>query len=247
MAEALPKPQEWFSIIEGETLEQGDILPACPLFRPRNDLTFPYHHDPDKNVIEHATQPVVVMSQSCDIKPGQKQNAADTYCLLCSVKTLLSTPYSSDPYGQNQLARHEVHHLHLLEDFPCEPWPDEKLVVSFRDVWSLPLPFLMRFAAHVGRRARLNSPYREGLSQRFGSYYSRVGLPKDPDWVALPEKKEMSARRFLQALGPEERRKFLSSYSEELGQATPPSEDASPNDTVMNRIRRAIEALLGRN
>jgi hypothetical protein len=79
------------------------------------------------------------------------------------------------------LKANRILHLHLLVDkCPCDPWKDEYLVVSFRDVWTLPLSFLMKFAANLGPRLRLNNPYREHLSHEFGHYFSRVAIPDGP-------------------------------------------------------------------
>ncbi len=99
------------------------------------DLLFPF----DTNIelpFEYSLQSVIVMSQSCDIKPGQKDVV---HALLCSVVVLSATRYKNETKA---LKANRIFHLHLLGDkCPCGPWKDEYLVVSFRDVWTLPLSF----------------------------------------------------------------------------------------------------------
>jgi hypothetical protein len=169
MAEGIIEPSKCYSIVEDETLEQGDILPRCPVFRPSPDLLFPF----DTNIelpFEYSLQSVIVMSQSCDIKPGQKDVV---HALLCSV-----TEFSTTQKNWGQLEKNRILHLHLLNaTCPCDPWKDQYLVVSFKDIWNLPVSFLMKFAASLGPRLRLKNPYRENLSHFFGNYFSRVALP----------------------------------------------------------------------
>ncbi|MHB1424077.1 MAG: hypothetical protein ACYC3I_12945 [Gemmataceae bacterium] len=55
------------------------------------------------------------------------------------------------------------------------PWS----VVDFHRLFTLPKMFVSRFAANVGPRLRLRSPYREHLAQAFARYFMRVGLPHD--------------------------------------------------------------------
>jgi len=51
------------------------------------------------------------------------------------------------------------------------------LVVDFRQIFSLPVPYLRKHAASLGSRWRLQSPYREHFSQAFARFFMRVGLP----------------------------------------------------------------------
>jgi hypothetical protein len=58
---------------------------------------------------------------------------------------------------------------------PTIPWS----VVDFHRLHTLPKSFVGRFAASVGSRIRLRSPYREHLAQAFARYFMRIGLPHD--------------------------------------------------------------------
>jgi hypothetical protein len=65
--------------------------------------------------------------------------------------------------------------LHKREGEPALPWS----VVDFHYLYTLPRMFVAPFAAGMGPRLRLRSPYREHLAQAFASYFMRVGLPHD--------------------------------------------------------------------
>jgi hypothetical protein len=243
MHETSKEPTPWYSIVEDEALEQGDILPRCPVFRPRADLVFPIDVK-DDFLFEKADQAVIVMSQSCDLVPGREKV---THGLLCSVATLSSTKFSENVYEQNQIKNNRHHHVHYLAECPHEPWKDEELLVSFRDHWSLPLPYLMKFAEHSGPRLRLNSPYRENLSQRFGLYFSRVALPDDIPITQPPTKKEASAARFLDALSPEDRENFLAPYLDAPSQNATLPKTSPQHSGYWNRIAHFFRILIGRS
>lgn len=70
----------WYSLATGDDLEQGDILEACRVFSPPEDLA-------GDSSIAHATfryteRDVIVMSQSCDLV---KERNKLTEVLLCAV------------------------------------------------------------------------------------------------------------------------------------------------------------------
>jgi hypothetical protein len=242
MPETSKEQIPWYSVVEDEALEQGDILPCCPVFRPRADLVFPIDAK-DNYIFEKAEQAVIVMSQSCDLVPGREKV---THCLLCSVATLSSTRFSDNAYEQNQIKNNRHHHVHYLAKCPSEPWKDEELLVSFRDHWSLPLPYVMNFAKHLGPRLRLNSPYRENLSQRFGFYFSRVALPEEIPQTQPPNKQEARAARYLDALDAEDLHNFLAPYLDDLRQDSAlPS--TSPQDSgFWHRIARFFRTVVGK-
>jgi hypothetical protein len=53
-------------------------------------------------------------------------------------------------------------------------------VVDFTSIFTMPYRLLNDFKIVQGNpRLRLNTPHREYLNQRFGSFYSRIGLPNE--------------------------------------------------------------------
>ena len=70
-----------------------------------------------------------------------------------------------------------VEGLHLLGS-PEHPENNrDALVVDFREIYSLPIAYLVSRAAELGQRWRLRSPYLEHFSQAFARFFMRVGLP----------------------------------------------------------------------
>ena len=57
--------------------------------------------------------------------------------------------------------------------------PASLSLVSFQHVYSLPVMLLSRMASRAKPRLRLLPPYREHVSQAFGRYFARIGLPLD--------------------------------------------------------------------
>jgi hypothetical protein len=66
----------------------------------------------------------------------------------------------------------------MLEKHDGTPKATRSLV-SFQHVYSLPKQVLGRVAAKANPRLRLLPPYREHISQAFGRYFTRIGLPQD--------------------------------------------------------------------
>lgn len=52
-------------------------------------------------------------------------------------------------------------------------------VVDFHEVYSAPTDLVRQHAVRMGKRLRLNPPYREHLAQAFARFFMRVGLPVD--------------------------------------------------------------------
>ena len=173
----------WYCLVNGNGLEQGDLLEHCPVFTPPSNLTLDSLKDPEAEaVFEWEERDVIIMSQSCDLVKGRREKIKDV--LLCAV------------WNQSELAKLPEEPLSTINNmenarkgrFPafqvlnqCE-LPDAKRefrVVDFRRTYTLPLDFCREFAAATPNRIRLLPPYREHLSQAFARFFMRVGLPVD--------------------------------------------------------------------
>ncbi|MCF8011616.1 MAG: hypothetical protein K9L17_08790 [Clostridiales bacterium] len=62
-------------------------------------------------------------------------------------------------------------------------------IVDFTSIFTIPYNYLSTFAEKSGKRLRLNSPHRELLSQEFGNFFARIGLPNE-DFIQKKELKE---------------------------------------------------------
>jgi hypothetical protein len=72
-------PYPWYQVLQGDTLEQGDLFEGCPVFLPPEDLA--------EGPLSTATfrweeRDLIVLSQSCDLVKGREKL---TEVLLCAV------------------------------------------------------------------------------------------------------------------------------------------------------------------
>jgi len=170
----------WYETVDGSELQQGDLLPRCPIVVPSPDLGFPLREgDVTADIV---TFDVVVMSQSCDLANDKVRDV-----IVCPHWDLEDAA-SMDASFQRKSAAEEVRkgrrprYLLLAASDLIDP-PLGVRLVDFGRIFSLPKPFLAQLAAHAGKRLRLCPPYREYLAQAFARFFMRVGLPQD---VQLP-------------------------------------------------------------
>jgi hypothetical protein len=173
--------QAWYETVEGATLEQGDVLFACPIVVPPPNLTFP---------LSSATSPaelqltdVVVMTQSCDLVNDKLEDI-----ILCPHWDLKEAGKMDPALGKKDtwklILKGQRYQYAMLEQWQGQGISMGIRIVDFGRIFSLPRNFVMQFAASKGKRLRLCSPYREHLSQSFARFFMRVGLPQD---IRLPE------------------------------------------------------------
>src|SRR5712692_9268197 len=118
----------------------------------------------------------LIVTQSCDLANEKIRLAA-----LCPIATLevweqLSPDYAKKGFWESvRKGRREG--LHMLGSFEDANDNRHALVVDFRQIFSLPVVYLQRHAATLGKRRRLQSPFREHFSQAFARFFMRVGLP----------------------------------------------------------------------
>jgi len=200
---------DWYELVEGSDLEQGDIFEGCPVFRSPDEIEWPLPDEVDGLDFSIETQDVIVMSQSCDLVAGQKSMA---FAILCPMWPLAAMEDVDDhlrsAYGKEMCRRGNVHGFHMLGSCEHESWRRETAVTSFRELYNLPISFLRQLAESAGPRPRLRSPYREHLAQAFARYFMRVGLPVDiPPFGG--DKHEERAIRYLEALDSEARKRVI--------------------------------------
>src|ERR1700689_743194 len=114
MAQETPS-YPWYAIVEGEgEIQQGDILEACPVFRPHtaklDDKVERAHFDWDE-------RDLIVMSQSCDLVKGREKTKD---VLLCTVwkKSEFTQGLLASKEGLEQARRGRLPAFHLLA--PCD-------------------------------------------------------------------------------------------------------------------------------
>ena len=166
----------WYAVVNGDVLQQGDILRHCRVFSPPSGLNLAAPAAEDAVVeFEPVERDVIVLSQSCDL---EKEHPKVTEVLLCAVWSCDEVGgYLATAKGKEDARRGNLPAYHMLAACDIPGFQSEVAVVDFRRVYSLPLDYLHEFAVAVGNRIRLLPPYREHLAQAFARFFMRVGLP----------------------------------------------------------------------
>jgi hypothetical protein len=174
MAAQLPE-YPWFGVIDGDDIEQGDILEGCPVFLPPEDLAV--SAAPASATFAWNERDLIVMSQSCDLAKGREK--VDDI-LLCAVwkRSELTEGHLSEDKGMEEARRGQLPAFHVLASSDVVGFEREVRVVDFRRVYSLLVAFVRKRTA-TAKRLRVLPPYREHLSQSFARFFMRVGLPID--------------------------------------------------------------------
>lgn len=175
----------WYEVVTGRELEQGDILEACPVFAPPDELA-------QTTVEADATVPfnrhhadVIVMSQSCDLVEGREKLEQVLLCTLWLQSEFTDGPFARvDAWENARKGRLPAFHVLAACDLPENE--QEVRVADFRRIYTLPVSFVRKRVA-AAPRIRLLPPYREHLSQAFARFFMRVGLPVDIPSFARPK------------------------------------------------------------
>lgn len=161
----------WVSC-QGKELEQGDYLPECWVPVVGADFD-PAVAEPEISV---GRGNLIIVTQSCDLANEKVQLTA-----LCPVASLAEWEKLNLDYGKRgfweSVRQGRREGLHMLSAFAGATDNHSALVADFRQIVSLPIPYLRRHACNLGPRWRLQSPYREHFSQAFARFFMRVGLP----------------------------------------------------------------------
>ena len=173
----MPVNYPWYTLIQDESLEQGDIFNSCPVIEPLQpvgaDGNIEAEIDADVNLYD-----VLVLSQSCDLAEGKIQTV-----LVCPHWPVTKLDEWEDHFksskGKEDVRRGNIPGLHLIASCDIEGFSSPVHVVSFRQVFSLPFGYVKKLADFNIPRLRLLPPYREQLAQAFARFIMRVGLPVD--------------------------------------------------------------------
>lgn len=172
---------DWYQVVQEASLLQGDILFRCPAIVIAAELNWPRPADAPMEV-DIEEQDLIVLTQSCDLDNNKVEEVllaqVVAWPIIVSTEVQKGNPYIQSRHFRKQLIEGNLPGLSLLHkrvQAPTLPWT----VVDFRRLFTLSKGFLQQFAASLGPRLRLRSPYREHLAQAFARYFMRVGLPHD--------------------------------------------------------------------
>jgi len=174
----------WYRLTRGKSLEQGDIIPDCPIFFP-GKVGLEADAGESQVKLEGKVYDVIVLTQTCDLQldQGDQKVQQVVLCPIATLAELRATPGHTiknnqvlrDAAGMKQPA------FFVLDSFENSKYPTLNrgvTVVHFRQVYTLPINVLREVAKKRGWRLRLKSPYKEALSSRFGMFFGRVALDR---------------------------------------------------------------------
>jgi hypothetical protein len=172
----MPEDFPWYAVVNGEQLQQGDLIGGCRLIVPNRDLI----DAAEKDVIpsQTLTYDIIVLTQSCDLIAGKTD-----YVVVCPHWDLavvkrdnaaLAKASATELIRKRQMPRYA-----LLSRETILPVKMGFRIVDFGEVFSVPTGYLSALAGKSGNRLRLLPPYREFIAQSFANFFMRVGLPLD--------------------------------------------------------------------
>lgn len=167
-------PYPWYCLVNGDELQQGDILEGCPIYLPPANLT----PDSLEANFKWTRRNVIIMSQTCDLVKGREKITEILLCLVWNQSEHTDGHLSTNA-GMEQARKGQLLYHRVLNKCELEGVEREFRIVDFRYIYTLPIDFCRNFAAKTPNRIRLLPPYREHLSQAFAGLFMRVGLPTD--------------------------------------------------------------------
>lgn len=183
-------PKSWYEVVDETSLEQGDVLLGCPVFRVTMPTPSSAEHAGDGStsaidVLEEQHN-LVVLTQSCDLVSDKV-----TDVLVAGIHTyqeFVSQGGTANTYIRGKSFREAA----IKGNLPAQSLLPERLeppslpwsLVDFHHLFTIPKPVLMEYVSSSGQRLRLVPPYREHLAQAFARYLMRVGLPHQLDQFA---------------------------------------------------------------
>ena len=168
----------WWNPVNETSLEQGDLLLGCWVPVLPSDFT-PPEGEAEATIDIHVEEAdLIILTQSCDLL-----NNPTPWVVTAPVFTVESFEQQNPNFAKKgyweQVRKGRVEGVLLLRSHTDADDPRASLVVSFREVYTLPFDYLTRRAEEIGERLRLRSPYVEYLAQGFARFFMRVALPAD--------------------------------------------------------------------
>ena len=166
----------WYDTVDAkEKLQQGDFVDDCPFVTPLIDMEPGSVKVRDFEVLDND---VIIVSHSCDLV-----NEKLPFVLVCPVYSLSEFESSQSFFrgnvGKELLRRGISPAYYMLNECHIDEFQRGYSVVSFRDLYTVPYDVIKELANRDEKRLRLLTPYREQLSQAFGKFFMRIGLPTD--------------------------------------------------------------------
>jgi len=153
-----------------EPVSQGDIFDDCPIFGlDADDEWLDVESDPVRWLAR-----VVVMTQACDLATAKTSRVV--VAVVHVAQELVDAGILKASAIRDRIRRHQVYGWYFLPQDDLANLPES--LVDLRNMHTVPLAILKQMSGGGKRRCRLETPYREHLSQHFANTYARIGLPE---------------------------------------------------------------------
>jgi len=168
----------WYDLLQLEdySLEQGDFIFECPFIMPPKSINLEQGEMIDA---ELKITNSIILSQTCDLVNDKLE-----IVLLCPIYTL--SDFIKRTAGDknkkekkkiiSNLMKGYLPSYHLLNRDEKIAELNDYQVADFRNIYGLHIDFIKSFVMKTGNRIRLESPYKEHLSQSLARFFMRVGF-----------------------------------------------------------------------
>ena len=177
-------PPDCYSPVIDDSIQQADLLFDFPAIRINKDF------DPAVGAMSAAKSErsdLIVLTQSCDLVAGKVDDI-----LLCNHYDFQAVqdqdPNFSDWKVKEEIRRGNRPSYYLLHACTLDGLEMGVRLVNFRQLRALPIEYVLNQSELLDRHLRIESPYREHLSQAFGRFIMRIGLPQDIPQYEKPKK-----------------------------------------------------------
>lgn len=177
--------EEWYDeITDIDQIYQGDILTEFPIYTPRSN------NETGKMIVSQKNIDCIVLSQGCDLENKKIPMVMVTELIDAEkfIKAKISQCKDKNKTSENKIkdsisdiiamskgTQPRYHLLHIKDNGSIKlPY----LVVDFSKVHTVTFDSIFSHKIKKGMSIVLKTPYIEYTSQRFGNFYSRIGLPK---------------------------------------------------------------------
>jgi hypothetical protein len=168
----------WYSFVpKSRDLQQGDFIQGMNVPIVKYNSGQALAKSPP--TIEWTNANWIMLTQSCDLNPDnndkkKKKSKVVKYAVVCPVYKIGDLSVNND--AKTNILRNRDYKYHGLPAADHPVSGDDFMVVDFREARYAKLSVIKTyaFARGNGSRLRLNSPYVENMSSRFGSTFSRI-------------------------------------------------------------------------
>jgi hypothetical protein len=172
-------PYPWYEPVEGDELEQGDLIDRCKIFIPSYTLADLTGETTGQFEFDALFHNIVVINQTCDLQT----KVPLPYVVVCPrwpyKQVIEKYPNFASKATFEEVRKGKQHRFFMLNKCDLPGLALDIQIVDLAKVFIIPFDIMKQLAQSKGERIRLRSPYKEKLAQAFAYYYMRVASPID--------------------------------------------------------------------